>query len=121
MLEHDFNAADSILVVRPKAPLEKTDFTALAAAIDPQIESTGALAGVIIDAPTFPGWDDFGALVSHLRFIREHQKHIRKVAIVTDSMAGNVAEHLASHFVSAQIKHFGAGQIGAARQWISGD
>jgi hypothetical protein len=27
-------------------------------------------------------------------------------------------EHSMSHFVSAEIKHFPAGQIQAARQWI---
>jgi arylsulfatase A-like enzyme len=37
--------------------------------------------------------------------------------VVTDSARGNVAEHLTSHFVSAEIKHFPAGQIEEARQW----
>lgn len=121
MIEHDFDTAHSILVVRPKTPLEKADFTTLAKVVDPQIEETGGLAGVIIDAPSFPGWEDFSALISHLRFVRDHQKHVRKVAVVTDSTVGSLAEHLASHFVSAQIKHFGAGQIDAARQWIAED
>jgi hypothetical protein len=29
-----------------------------------------------------------------------------------------MAEHLASHFVSAQIKHFSAAEMEAAKQWI---
>jgi hypothetical protein len=31
---------------------------------------------------------------------------------------GNLAEHLASHFVSAQIKHFSATGAESARRWI---
>ena len=87
--------------------------------IDPQIEAHGDLAGLIIEAPHFPGWDSFGALVSHMRFIRDHEKHVKKIAVVTDSHLGDVAEHLTSHFVSAQIKHFPAGEVEQARSWIT--
>jgi hypothetical protein len=37
------------------------------------------------------------------------------VAVVTDSQIGNPAEYLASHFLSAQIKHFPAGQLEEAK------
>ena len=105
--------------VRPQSRLDKDDFVELAKAVDPQIEATGDLAGVIIDAPSFPGWQDFGSMISHFRFVRDHQKHIKRVAVVTDSALGNVAEHLASHFVSAEIKQFPGGQTEAARHWIT--
>ena len=118
MIEHDLDTANSILLVRPESALDKDDFVELAKAVDPLIEDNGDLAGLIISAPSFPGWDSFGAVVSHFRFVREHQKHIKKVAVVTDSHLGDVAEHLASHFVSAKIRHFPAEQIEQARQWI---
>ena len=40
------------------------------------------------------------------------------VAVVTDSHLGDLAERLASHFVSAEIRHFPEGQLEQARQWI---
>ena len=43
-------------------------------------------------------------MAAHLRFVRDHHKRVRKIAVVTDSKLGSVAEHLASHFVAAQIK-----------------
>lgn len=121
------DAAPSILVIRPESPLDKGDFAKLSKAVDPQIEATGDLAGVIVDAPSFPGWENFGfpgwenfgSMVSHFRFVRDHQKHVKKVAVVTDSPLGDVAEHLASHFVSAEIKHFPAGQTETAPAWIT--
>ena len=87
-----------------------------------QLQSRTDLAGLIIETPTFPGWKSLRAMVHHFRFVRGHHRHIKKVALVTDSALGNVAEHLASHFVAAEIRHFPAGQLEAATQWIaSGD
>jgi hypothetical protein len=59
-------------------------------------------------------------MIAHLLFVRDHHRRIEKIAVVTDSALGNVAEHLASHFVSAQIKHFAAGEVDAAKQWVVG-
>lgn len=121
MIDFELDTQHSILTVRPESALDKSDFAQLAKVVDPHIEATGDLAGLILDAPKFPGWDSFGAMVTHFRFVREHQKHVKKIAVVTDSHLGDVAEHLTSHFVSAEVRHFPAGQIEQARQWISGD
>ncbi len=119
MIEYDLDSEHSILEVRPKSALDKDDFVELAKAVDPYIEASGDLAGLIIVAPSFPGWDSFGAMVTHIRFVRDHHKHVKKVAVVTDSLVGDAAQHLASHFVSADIRHFPAGEIEQARQWIA--
>ncbi len=120
MIEHTLDTAHSILHVRPTAALDRTDFERLARTVDPYIESTGDLAGLIVEVRSFPGWDSLGAMVAHFRFVRDHHRHIRKVAIVTDATLGDVAEKLGSHFVSATIKHFPAGALEAARRWIMG-
>jgi hypothetical protein len=121
MIKYDLDTATSVLTVHPESAFDKNDFAELAKTVDPHIESSGDLAGVIIDAAHFPGWDGFGAMVSHFRFVRDHEKHVKKIAVVTDSHLGDVAEHLTSHFVSAQIRHFPAGQVEQAREWIAGD
>ncbi|MCX2933975.1 STAS/SEC14 domain-containing protein [Mycobacterium sp. CVI_P3] len=121
MIDFDLDTTHSIVTVRPQSRLDKEDFVKLAAAVDPQIESHGDLAGLILDVKSFPGWDDFGSMVSHFRFVRDHQKHVKKVAVVTDSVLGDFAQHLASHFVSAEIKHFPADQMEEAKQWIAGE
>ena len=38
------------------------------------------------------------------------RRRVKKVAVVTDSALGNVAERLASHFVEAETKQFPAGE-----------
>jgi hypothetical protein len=118
MIEHTLDTANSILYVRPKSALEERDFVALAKTVDPYIEETGNLAGLIIEVPAFPGWENLGAMAAHFRFVRDHHKRIKKIGLVTDSALGNVGEHLASHFVSAEIRHFSAGELEAAKKWV---
>ena len=119
MIEHNLDTTNSILNIRPKSSLEQEDFVQIAKTVDPFIEETGNLSGPIIDAPVFPGWDSFAAIIAHLKFVRDHHKHIMKVALVTDSVLGNVAELLAKHFVSAEIKHFPGRELEAAKQWVT--
>jgi hypothetical protein len=118
MIEHTLDTAQSILYVRPRSALKQEDFVQLAKIVDPYILETGDLAGLIIEVSTFPGWESLGAMAAHSRFVRDHHKHIKKIGLVTDSAIGNVAEHLASHFVSAEIRHFSARELEAAKQWI---
>ena len=118
MIEHTLDSAHSILYVRPKSRLEEDDFIRLAKTVDRHIEENGDLAGVIIEVASFPGWESLGAMARHFRFVRDHHKHVKKIGVVTDSPLGNVAEHLASHFVAAEIRHFPAGQLAAAEQWV---
>ena len=119
VLEHSLDASQSILTLRPKGALTQADFAELSQTVDPFIEAHGMLAGILVEAASFPGWDSIGALVAHLRFVRDHHRRVRRIAIVTDAVIGDVAEKLASHFVSAEIKHFPAGQGEAARRWLT--
>ena len=118
MIEHRLDGVQSILYVRPKSKLEQGDFAQLTKTVDRHIEEQGDLAGLIIEVTSFPGWEDLGAMASHFRFVRDHHKHVKKIAVVTDSRMGSVAEHLASHFVAAEIRHFPAGELEAAQRWV---
>ncbi|HYL90075.1 MAG TPA: STAS/SEC14 domain-containing protein [Burkholderiales bacterium] len=120
MLDHSLDTAHGIVHLRPKGALEKEDFARLAKTVDPYLEKQGELAGIIIDAPRFPGWDSLGAMAAHIRFVREHHKRVKKIAVVTDAKVGDLAEKFASHFVAATVRHFPAGQTQAAEEWIVG-
>ena len=117
MLRVTIDDATHVAVLEPDSALTEADFTAAAAAIDPLIERD-ALKGLVIHTQDFPGWDSFNGLVGHLKFVREHHKDIGRVALVTDSRLGDIAEKLASHFVSATIQHFPYAELEAAKRWI---
>jgi hypothetical protein len=118
MLHHELLRDKGILVLTPEGALRAEDFTALAAAVDPYIEQHGGLKGLLLEAPSFPGWEDFAALVSHLRFVRDHHRQVRRIAVVTGSALLAAAPKIASHFVSAQIRSFDADARAAALAWI---
>ncbi|MFA4916253.1 MAG: STAS/SEC14 domain-containing protein [Syntrophales bacterium] len=120
MIDYTLDRDAAIVHVRPMGPLARGDFDRLAGEVDPFIEKTGDLAGLIIEIKKFPGWENLGGALRHFRFVRDHHKKIKKVAVVTDSPIGTVAEHIASHFVSAEIKHFDADKMEAAKLWITG-
>jgi hypothetical protein len=120
MIEYALDAKNSVLHIRPITALEEADFARLAKEVDPHIEATGGLAGIIIEIAEFPGWENLAAMSAHFRFVRNHHAKVRKIAAVTDSAIGKVAEKIASHFVAAEIKRFPAREVEAARKWIAG-
>jgi hypothetical protein len=106
MLNVQLNEKESIVTLKPDGALSENDFLLATTIIDPFIEKSGKLNGIIIYVETFPGWDSFAALSTHLKFVNEHHKKVSCVAFVTNSLLGGFSEHIASHFVAAQVKSF---------------
>jgi hypothetical protein len=119
MISYDLDNSTGILTVRPEGKLEVQDFQALSKTVDPYIEETGKLTGLIIVAEKFPGWKDFSGMIEHMKFVRSHHTEIVKVALVTNSKMADIAESLGKHFVKASIKHFPAHELESAKSWIS--
>lgn len=117
MINVSVQTDEGIIIVEPSGPLENSDFEKLAKEIDAFSENKGRLVGLIIHTKSFPGWDDFGSFVQHMKFVKEHHKLIRRVAIVTDSKLGEVGPVLANLFVSAQVKHFPFDKLVKAKEW----
>ena len=97
MIEAQLFRDDGIVEVFPSGTLKAVDFQQLAALVDPYIEANGDLKGLIIVADRFPGWADFDALVGHIRFVRAHHTHIRRIAVVSDGVTLSVLPQLAKH------------------------
>ena len=118
MLHHELLRDEGILLVRPQGPIQVGDFESVARVVDPFIEEKGKLRGVMIEAQSFPGWDTFAALLSHLRFVRDHHRLISKIAAVSDSTVLSIVPQLAKHFVKAEVRHFNANDRDAALAWL---
>ncbi len=107
-----------ILIVTPQGPLEKTDFELIGKEVDPFITAKGKLTGLMIYAKAFPGWKNFEALLSHLKFVGQHQRHIGRVAAVTDNEFLSIMPTIVAHFVSAEVKHFAFDEKERALAWL---
>ena len=118
MLQYELLDERGILVVKPEGALCAEDFSALAAAVDAYIGQRGELAGLAIDAPRFPGWENFAGQLSHLRFVRDHHRRIRRIAVVSDSTLLAVGPRIANHIVNAEVRSFGTADRALALAWI---
>jgi hypothetical protein len=119
MLKFELLRDVGVLVVEPRDALTAEDFQAVAQAVDPYIQENGRLTGLLIDAPSFPGWESFAALIEHIRFVRDHHRNIDRVAAVTDSPVLTIAPKIAQHFAHPEFKVFGSGERTSALAWLS--
>jgi SpoIIAA-like len=109
---------DGILVVSPADRLETTDFERLRLLTDPYIEAHGDLNGLLIDAESFFGWEDFSSMLSHIRFVRNYHEKIERVAAVTDIGFLAILPSVADHFVAAEVRHFSYRDRDEALNWL---
>ena len=108
-----------VLVLHPEGPLEAADFDLITNKVNTYLAGHGKLHGVVIRAKSFPGWKDFGAMLAHLKFLKDHIKKIEKVAVVADGTLANIVPNIASHFVNAQVRHFDGTREDDAWDWIN--
>jgi len=110
----------SVLILQPRGELEAADFERVSAELDPYLERAGELKGLVIVAEHFPGWDDFSALSSHLRFVRDHHRKIGRVAMVTSDRLVSAMPRIASRFVDAEVRAFPMSGRDEAVLWVGG-
>ena len=120
MLNYELMRDKGILIVMPEGPLQAADFEKLAREVDPYIKEHGKLNGLMVYTKSFPGWNDFAALLSHFRFVKNHHQHIKKVAAVTDTGFLSIMPRIAGHFVQAEIRFFDYHDKDAALSWLEG-
>jgi hypothetical protein len=118
MLQIKFDKDAGIVTVTPSTPLDEKDFALLASEVDPYIEKEGKLNGLIIQVESFPGWEDFAGLISHLKFVREHHTKIEKVAAVSDGKIVSIMPKIVDHFVNAKVKYFPYDSLDEAISWV---
>jgi hypothetical protein len=119
MIKYEIIRDQGIVIIEPLSALQKKDFEDLTKAIDEYIKEHGTVNGIMIHAKSFPGWENFGAFVHHIRFVKNHHKKVKRIAVLTDSKFLTVMPGIAKLFVSPEIKHFGYGQMDDAKKWIA--
>ena len=121
MLKYELNRTEGILILQPVGPLESTDFEKLVQEVDPYIKETGKLKGLMIYVKSFPGWDNFAAFLSHMKFVKNHHQKVKKIAAVTGSGFLSIMPQVANHFIQAEVRHFDYGDKDAALDWLKAD
>ena len=121
MLNYELNRVESILILKPMGPLESTDFEKLAREVDSYIIENGKLNGLMIYTKSFPGWDNFAAFLSHMKFVKNHHQKIKKIAAVTCRGFLSIMPQVANHFIQAEVRHFDYDDKDTALNWLKAD
>jgi hypothetical protein len=100
--------------------LRAQDFDALAATAQKWLETHDGLQGIALHARKFPGWQNTAALRRHIRFVRDHQRNVRRFAVATNSKLADVAPRLARHLVQPDVMAFGYDELDRAISWAAG-
>jgi hypothetical protein len=111
-----------ILQIEPASDhsLTEDDFIKIGGMVGAHLEDNDSLNGILIATRKFPGWESFGAMLSHLKFVRDHHRRINRIALVTDSPLGKFADHAVDHFVKADVRSFGYDKRDKAENWLAG-
>jgi hypothetical protein len=107
-----------VVAITPQGPLEESDFERLAQEIGPLIEKEGKIAGLMIEAGSFPGWISIGAFLSHLKFVYNHHRHLDRIAIITDDALLKMMPRVAGLLVKPTIRRFASGDKAQAFAWL---
>lgn len=113
--------ADNIIVVTPESEITADDIATLNSRVDVYIGTYGKVPNVVIHAPETPHWKNFQALASHIKFVEDHQKVVKKVAIVSDSELLWLARGLVDLFVGAKVRRFPLTGLEDAISWAKAD
>jgi hypothetical protein len=109
-----------VIVVEVKQALRAQDFDALAVTADAWIEAHGSLQGLVIHTREFPGWENMASFFRHLRFVRDHHRKVKRIALAADAKVASVAPKIAEHFIQAEVKSFPYDQLDSAIAWAGG-
>jgi hypothetical protein len=106
-----------VIVVEVTQALRAEDFDALSATADQWIEAHGLLNGLVLHAHHFPGWENLQGVIKHVRFVRDHHKKIKRIAVVTDSRLASLTPTIAELFVEAELRTFAYDKLDDAVAW----
>jgi hypothetical protein len=118
-VSHRLVPESGVIVVEVKQPLRAQDFEAPTVTADAWIEAHGELQGLVIHAREFPGWENLGSFFRHVRFVRDHQRKVKKIALAVDSKLASLVPMIAEHFVQAEIKSFAYNELDSAIAWAA--
>jgi hypothetical protein len=99
--------------------IEEGDFEKFGPVADDMIADQGALSGLVLNATEFTGWENLHALLNHLKFVKNHHRFIKRVALVGNRQWQEAAPKLVGVFVKAEIRFFAEEDSEAARRWAA--
>ena len=118
MIEAQLRRDAGVLLIEPRGALEETDFERLSLLVDPFLAQRGRLRGILFFANAFTGWEDFAAMLAHVRFLSGHRDQIRRVAVLGNGVAQALLPKLSEWFSSAEVRTYAFSDRSDAESWL---
>ena len=118
-ITHQVLADAGVVVVEVVEPLRVQDVETLATVVDGWLAEHPTLHGLVLHAHAFPGWENVGGLVRHLRFVIGHHRHVDRVGLAVDGPLAAVAATVAELVARPQVRRYTFDELDAAIAWAS--
>ena len=73
---------------------------------------------VLINVSSFDWYESFSAFLSHIKFIKNHQEFVKKLAIIWDETWEKILPKLVNIFVHPELKRFSIENENKAIEWL---
>ncbi|WP_371228212.1 STAS/SEC14 domain-containing protein [Roseovarius sp. 2305UL8-3] len=110
---------ENVLLVNINEALNKDMIATLKDSLDGFVNENDHVPNLVISCETAPHWASLGAFADHMELVHDHQKLIKKVALVSDSAVFGVLPRLVDHFVGAKLRHFHEDDFDKAVEWAN--
>ncbi len=119
MIEVSIDRENNVIIATARDTLAEADFTNLSDSINDYINSTDQVPALVLNAEALPHWKNAAALFAHVRLVRNHQKILPKVALVSDNATLSLMPSLVDIFVRAKVRHFAQEDFDKALEWAA--
>lgn len=106
------------VTIQARGTLTKDDYEKLVPALEEKIDRTGTL-DALVDVEGVEKIEP-AAMLEDLRFDLRNKDHFRRVALVGGGKLGGAATQVTRPFFGGEMRHFDAGEIASAQQWLEG-
>jgi len=107
----------SLVSVTPSGKITEVDIDALRTAINNAINENDLVPALLFRAKSFPGWESFAAMLSHLKLVHDRQNLVPRVAMVSDGVLLGIAPSITGLFLKAEVRHFSDDDLAHAMEW----
>jgi len=119
MLDINCLKLENVIHITPHDALEKKDFETLNDVLAAYINANDKVPALLIHAHNNPDWEHFSDLWAHVKFVRQAQRYVPKVAFVSDKKLVKTLLHMAKFFVKAKVRQFPEAHFDDALVWAS--
>ncbi|MEO6608436.1 MAG: STAS/SEC14 domain-containing protein, partial [Aestuariivirga sp.] len=121
MIKIEFTQSKKVLMLTLTGTLTVDGIAKIKMTLDEHINQDDNIPNLVLHLSKMPHWDGFQALKEHLKLVKDHQRLIKKIAIVGGGVAVTVVPYIMDHFIAAKLRHFPERRLEEAKTWAEAE